>query len=156
MANTFTQIYIHIVFTIQGRSNLISNNHKEELHKYVTGIIRKKKQKLLAIHCMPDHIHLFINTSPDITISDLVRDIKTNSSRFINTKKWMRGKFHWQKGFGAFSYAHSQINSVINYILSQEERHKIKSFKAEYINLLKKFDLKFDNKYLFKWIDEDF
>ncbi len=119
MANTYTQIYIQVVFAVQGRYNLISKKHKEELHKYITGIIRNKKQKLIAINCMPDHIHIFIGMKPNIALSDLVRDVKNNSSTFINKKNWVRGKFNWQKGFGAFSYGRSQIDAVVKYIQNQ-------------------------------------
>jgi len=120
MVNTFTQIYIQIVFAVQGRQNLIKNEYKEELHKYVTGIIRNKNQKLIAINCMPYHLHVFIGMKPSISLSDLVRDIKSNSSTFINEKRWIWGKFNWQKGFGAFSYGHSQMDNVVKYIKGVE------------------------------------
>ena len=155
MANTYTQIYIQVVFAVQGRYNLIPKQHKEELHKYITGIIRNKNQKLIAINSMPDHIHIFIGMKPDIALSDLVRDIKNNSSKFINHKKWMRGKFNWQEGFGGFSYGHSQIDAVVKYIQSQEKHHARRTFKEEYIELLEKFNIDYDAKYLFKWIEPE-
>jgi REP element-mobilizing transposase RayT len=154
MANTYTQIYIHIVFAVQGRQNLIRKEHKEELHKYITGIVTNKEQKLIAINSMPDHIHILLGLKPDKAISDLVRDIKANSSGFINEKKWMKGKFHWQEGFGAFSYSHSQLTSVINYIRNQEKHHSKKSFKREYLEMLEKFNIEYNNKYLFGWIED--
>lgn len=153
MANTYTQIYIHIVFAVQGRICLIKKIYQEELHKYITGIIRNKGQKLLAIHCMPDHIHIFIGMKPSLALSDLVRDIKSNSSSFINDKKWIAGKFNWQEGFGAFSYGHSQINSVIQYIQNQEQHHAKKSFRDEYVQMLKKFQIDYDEQYLFNAVE---
>ena len=156
MANTYTQIYIHVVFAVQGRQNLIPKEHKEELHKYITGIVQNKKQKLIAINCMPDHSHIFIGMKPSIALSDLVRDIKNNSSAFINEKKWVRGKFNWQEGFGAFSYGHSQIEVVVKYIQNQEDHQAKRTFKEEYLEMLKKFAVEYDEKYLFKWVgDED-
>ena len=151
MANTYTQIYIHIVFAVQGRQNIIPKEHKEEMHKYMTGIIQNKGQKLIAINSMPDHVHSFIGMKPTIALSDLVRDVKNNSSNFINDKKWIRGKFNWQKGFGAFSYAHSQIDTVAKYILNQEKHHEKKTFKEEYLEMLKNFNVEYDEKYLFEF-----
>ncbi|MGH7595815.1 MAG: IS200/IS605 family transposase [bacterium] len=155
MANTYTQIYIHVVFAVQGRQNLIPKEHKEELHKYITGIVKNKGQKLIAINSMPDHVHVFIGMKPSIALSDLVGDIKTGSSTFINEKKWIREKFNWQVGFGAFSYGHSQIDVVVKYIQDQEEHHAKKSFREEYLNMLNKFNVAYDEKYLFKWIEDE-
>jgi REP element-mobilizing transposase RayT len=139
---------------VQGRQNLIPKEHKEELHKYITGIVQNKGQKLIAINSMPDHAHVFIGMKPNIALSDLVRDIKNNSSNFINEKKWVRGRFNWQKGFGAFSYGHSQIDVVAKYILNQEKHHEKKTFKEEYLEMLKKFTVEYDEKYLFEWIED--
>ena len=125
------------------------------LHKYIAGIIRNKKQKLIAINSMPDHVHIFIGMKPSIALSDLVRDIKNNSSAFINEKKWVRGKFNWQEGFGAFSYGHSQLDAVVKYIQDQEKHHAKKTFKEEYLEMLKKLAVEYDERYLFKWIDEE-
>jgi REP element-mobilizing transposase RayT len=129
MPNTYTQIYIQIVFAVKGRENLISKSHREELHKYITGIVQKREQKMLSIFCMPDHTHLLVGLKPSIAISDLTRDIKAGSSNFINDKKWVKGKFNWQEGFGAFSYSRSQIDTVIKYIFNQEEHHKKKTLQ---------------------------
>jgi putative transposase len=112
MANTYSQIYVHIVFAVKGRQNLISVTWKDEVYKYITGIVTNKGQKLIAINGMSDHIHILVGFKPDKTISDLVRDIKANSSKFINDNKWINGKFEWQTGFGAFSYSHSQLPNV--------------------------------------------
>jgi len=154
MADTYTKIYVHVIFTVQGRQNLISKQHKDELYKYITGIIQNKKQKVIAINGMPDHIHILIGIKPDIALSDLVRDVKANASSFINEKRWIMGKFNWQEGFGAFSYSHSQLDSVANYIRNQEKHHSRKTFREEYLELLKKFDVEYDSKYIFDWIDE--
>ena len=154
MPNTYTQIYIHIVFAVHARENLIDLRHKEELQKFIAGIITKKEPKLLAINCMPDHTHLLISILPNIVLSDLVRDVKNNSSRFINQKGWLEGKFRWQRGFGAFSYGHSQIDRVVKYILNQEAHHSQKKFKQEYLEMLDNFQVSYDNKYLFEWIKD--
>jgi REP element-mobilizing transposase RayT len=153
MPNTYSQIYIQIVFAVKGRQNLIPKIHREELHKFITGIIQKREQKLLSIFCMPDHTHILIGMEPNITISDLVRDIKAGSSKFITDNNFVNGKFNWQEGFGAFSYSRSQIDTVIKYILNQEHHHKIKTFKDEYLDFLKKFEIEFNEKYLFEWIE---
>ncbi|MDQ6528657.1 IS200/IS605 family transposase [Flavobacterium sp. LHD-85] len=149
MANTYSQLYIQIVFAVKGRQNLISKNWKNEIFKYITGIITNQKQKLIAINGMPDHIHILVGIKPNISVSDLVRDIKSSSSKFINEQKWINGKFEWQTGFGAFSYGHSQLTPVIKYIENQEEHHKTKTFKEEYIAFLKLFNIDFKNEYLF-------
>ena len=153
MANTYSQIYIQIVFSVKGRANLISSKNREELHKYITGIVTKRDQKLLSIFAMPDHTHLLVGLKPNISISDLVRDIKAGSSKFITESNWVKGKFSWQEGYGAFSYSRNQIDNVINYILNQEDHHKKKSFKEEYIDLLENFEIDYNEQYLFEWID---
>ncbi|MDF2832249.1 IS200/IS605 family transposase [Chryseobacterium indoltheticum] len=154
MANTYTQIYIQIVFAVKGRQNLISKENREELHKFITGIVSNRNQKLFAVFAMPDHVHILVSMSPVISISDLVRDIKAGSSKFINEKRWMNGKFNWQQGYGAFSYSKSSIDSVVKYILSQEEHHKKKTFKEEYFDFLQKFEIEYDPKYVFEWIED--
>ena len=153
MANTYTQIYIQIVFAVQERQNLISPKYKDELYKYITGIVRNKSQKLITINGMPDHLHLLIGLKPTMALSNLIKIVKSDSSKFINNKKWMLGKFSWQEGFGAFSYSKSQLDDVINYIKNQETHHSRKTFKDEYTRLLEKFGIEYNNKYLFKWLD---
>lgn len=153
MPNTYSQLYVQIVFAVKGRKNLISKQNREELHKYITGIVTNKKQKMLAVFAMPDHIHILVGIKTNISVSDLTRDIKASSSKFINEQKWMPIKFCWQEGFGAFSYSRSQIDTVIKYILNQEEHHKKKSFKEEYLKILQKFEIEYDEKYLFEWIE---
>ena len=153
MPGTYSQIYIHIVFAVKGRENLIGNAWKGELHKYISGIITNKGHKSIIVNGMSDHIHAFIGLKPAMAIADLVRDIKNNSSNFINEKKFIRGKFSWQEGYGAFSYSHSQIENVYNYILNQEQHHHKKSFKEEYLEFLEKFQIEFKEKFLFEWIE---
>ena len=149
MADTYSQIYIHIVFAVKGRDNLISTKWKDELYKYITGVITNEGQKLIAINGMPDHIHILIGLRPTAALSNVVRDIKANSSKFINGKKWIAGKFEWQQGFGAFSYSHSQLTNVINYIQNQEEHHKTKTFREEYLEFLKLYNIDFKNEFIF-------
>lgn len=154
MANTYTQLYIHLVFAVMHRDRLIHSSFKDELMKYITGIIQNKGNKLLAINTMPDHLHIFLGLDPKNAISDLVKDVKVSSTNFINDNKWLRGKFHWQEGYGAFSYAHSQIDNVIKYIQNQEKHHKRRTFRDEYIKMLKSFDIKYEDVYLFRWFDD--
>lgn len=154
MPGTYSQIYIQIVFAVKKRENLIGKNWKDELYKYISGIITNKGQKSIIVNGASDHIHIFVGLKPSMAISDLVRDVKNNSSNFINDKKFVKGKFSWQEGYGAFSYAHSQIENVYNYILNQEEHHHKKTFKEEYLDFLQEFDIAYDEIYLFEWIDE--
>ena len=152
MPGTFSKVYIQVVFAVKGRENLIGKQWKDDLHKYIAGIIKGKEQKPIIVNGMPDHIHAFIGLRPSMAISDLVRDIKNNSSNFINGKKWVNGKFSWQEGYGAFSYSHSQIETVYNYILNQEQHHRKKTFREEYIAFLKKFDVPYEERFLFDWM----
>ncbi len=153
MANTYTQIYVHVVFAVEGRQSIIPSDKKEELHRYITGIITRQKQKLIAINSMPDHIHILIGQKPNIALSDIVGDIKTGSTNHINHERWVLGKFSWQEGFGAFSYSHSQLGTVIRYIKNQESHHAKKSFQDEYRALLERFDVPHDERYVFKSVD---
>ncbi|MDP1995036.1 MAG: IS200/IS605 family transposase, partial [Ignavibacteria bacterium] len=145
---------VQVVFAVKGRENLIREQWKDELHKYIAGIIKGKEQKSIIVNGMPDHIHAFVGLRPVMAIADLVRDIKNNSSNFINDKKFVRGRFSWQEGYGVFSYSHSHIERVYNYILNQEAHHKKKTFRVEYLELLKKFEIEYNEKYLFEWIEE--
>lgn len=153
MSGTFSQIYIQVVFAVKGRGNLIQKEWKDELQKYIAGIIKNKEQKTIIINGMFDHIYAFIGLRPSMPISDLVRDIKNNSSNFINERKLVKGKFSWQEGYGAFSYSHSHIENVYNYILNQEKHHHKTTFREEYIDFLKKFQVDYNEKYLFDWIE---
>jgi putative transposase len=153
MANTYTQLFIQIVFTVKGRQSLIPKQHRETLQKYMTTVIQDDKHKLLSIFCMPDHVHLLVGLNPDISISDMVQDVKRASTNFINDSHMINTHFHWQKGFGAFSYAKTQVPNVINYILRQEEHHMKKTFRQEYHEFLELFGIQYDEKYLFEFYD---
>lgn len=148
MANTFTQIYLHLVFAVQNRISLINPEWKAELYKYITGIVQNNGHKLIAINGIANHLHLAVGYKPHQLIPDLLQDIKGYSSKWVNEKKFVRGKFNWQEGYGAFSFSHSQIDRVVKYINNQEQHHKKVSFREEYIQLLKKYNIPFDEKYI--------
>lgn len=150
MANTYTQIHIQAVFAVQGRQSLIKNEWKDELFKYITGIIQNHGHKVLQINGMPDHIHILFGMRPTQSLSDLMKQVKQDSSKWINNKNFVIGKFSWQAGFGAFSYSKSEVPNVINYIKNQELHHKSKTFQDEYLQLLKEFNIEFDERYILK------
>lgn len=153
MPNTYTQLYVQLVFAVKNRECLIPSENRKDIQRYITGIIQKRGSKLLAIYAMPDHLHLVIGQNPHLSLSDLVRDIKSVSSKYINDQNWIPKKFHWQNGYGAFSYSRSHIDAVVNYVLNQEEHHKRKTFKEEYLDNLRKYEIGFDEKYVFEWIE---
>jgi putative transposase len=153
MPSTFSQIYIQVAFAVKGRNSLIHSSWEEELYKYITGIIRNKEQKLLAINGMPDHIHFFIGMKPTCCLSDLVREIKKSSNEFIKEKKLCKFKFQWQEGYGAFSYSHSSLDNVIDYINNQKTHHKKQSFIDEYKEFLTAFEIEYKDEYLFELIE---
>ena len=144
---------MQIVFAVQGKQNLINEKIRERIEKYICGIISNNQSKPISIYCNPDHVHILIGLHPSISISDMARDIKSSSSKWINDNKWVKGRFQWQEGYGAFTYSKSQIDSVVKYILNQPEHHKKKSFKEEYLDILHKLDILYDDKYLFEWYD---
>jgi REP element-mobilizing transposase RayT len=150
MANTYTQIHIHFVFAVKFRHGIIQSKWKEDLYKYMTGIIQNDNHKLLAINGMPDHIHILIGLRPAQSISDLMKDVKQSSSKWINENKLTNGHFEWQEGYGAFSYSKSQIGQVVNYIQNQELHHEKKTFREEYLDFLEKFEVDYDEKFIFK------
>ncbi len=150
MPNTYTQLHIQFVFAVKYRASCIHISWKDELYKYITGIIQNNKHKLIAINGMPDHIHILIGLRPGQSISDLMQDIKGNSSKWINEKRFISGKFEWQEGYGAFSYGKSQLKNVIKYIENQESHHQKKTFVEEYLDFLQKFEVDYDEKYIFK------
>ncbi|GAA5219784.1 IS200/IS605 family transposase [Membranihabitans marinus] len=152
-SGTFTQLYIHLIFAVKHRQNLILNYWEEELKKYITGIINVKGEKLLAINNVKDHIHILIRIRPSCCLSDLVREIKKSSNAWINKNRFVKGKFEWQEGYGAFSCSHYSIDNVINYIEQQKEHHKRISFKEEYITFLKNNNIEFDDSHLFNWVE---
>lgn len=155
MANTFSQIYLQFVFAVKGRQNLIPKEHKEELHRYITALVQHRQVKMLAINSMPDHIHLFVGFKPTVLISDFVKEIKVESNEFINSKDWIKGKFSWQEGYGVFSYSQSHIDGVVKYVLNQEQHHQKKTFKQEYVELLEKFEIPFEERFLFDFLGDD-
>jgi putative transposase len=152
MANTYSQIYIQAVLAVEGRLSLIRPEFKEDLYKYMTGIV-KRGQKLISINGMSDHVHILIGLKPAMALAKLVQDVKADSTSFINKKRWVRGRFSWQEGYGAFSYGHSQLNTIIRYIQNQEKHHRRRSFKDEYLAWLKKYEIPFEDKYVFKLIE---
>jgi REP element-mobilizing transposase RayT len=154
MAGTFSQIHIQAVFAVNGRENLLLEPWREEVFRYMSGIVTGKGHKSIIVNGITNHVHLFIGLKPSMALSDLIRDVKNNSSNFINDRKLVRGRFSWQEGYGAFSYSLSQVPRVYDYILNQEEHHRKKSFKEEYLQLLKKFEIEFREPYLFDWIGE--
>jgi putative transposase len=154
MANTFSQIYLQFVFAVKHRQCLIPKEHKEELHKYITGLVKNRKAKMLAVHCMPNHIHLFVGFKPVISIADFVKEIKVESNEFINAKEWTNTKFAWQEGYSVFSYSQSHIDAVVKYVLNQEEHHRKQTFKEEYLQFLEKFKIEYDEKYLFDFLED--
>ena len=155
MAGTYSQIYIQIIFAVKGRENLLQKPWRDEVFKYIAGIIQEKGQKPIIINGYTDHVHCFIGLKPAMAISELVRNIKSNSSKFINEKNWVPGQFRWQEGYGVFSYAHSQIENVYQYILNQEKHHKKRSFKEEYLDFMQKFNIEFKHEFLFDWQEDN-
>jgi len=153
MASTFYQVYLQYVFAVKGRQNLLQEPWRDEVFKYMSGIIKGKNQKPIIVNGVSDHVHVFVGVNTSLTICDLVRDIKNNSTNFINEQKFVKGKFSWQDGYGVFSYGHSQINDVYNYILNQEKHHHKQTFKEEYLEYLRKFEIEYDEKYLFEWYE---
>ncbi|MCD2421286.1 IS200/IS605 family transposase [Niabella pedocola] len=153
MANTYTQCYVHLVFSPKNRQALISRQWHNDLEKYITGIIQNYKHKLLAIGSMPDHIHIFIGYHLNQLIPDLVEAIKTASTAWIKYNRLCNSKFEWQRGYGAFSHSHAQVKTVINYVLNQEAHHKKQTFKDEYHELLNTFEVEFKDEYLFDFFD---
>ena len=153
MAGTFSQLYVQVVFAVKGRENLIKKEFRTEIFEYIAGIIKGKNQKPIIVNGVGDHVHLFVGLRPSMSISDLVRDVKNNSSNFINSKKYVAGRFSWQEGYAAFSYSQSQIDSVFNYIQNQESHHQRRTFREEYLDMLVKFQVQYDEKYLFAWIE---
>jgi putative transposase len=150
MANTYTQIHLHLIFAVKFRTGIIQNKWKDELYKYITGIIHSNNHKLLIINGMPDHIHILVGVRPNQSVSELLQDIKGSSSKWINEKGFVKGKFEWQEGYGAFSYGKSQIKEVIKYIENQEIHHQKRNFREEYLAFLDAFEIEYDEKYIFK------
>lgn len=153
MANTYTQMNVHAVFSVKGRANFISQNWHDELHRYIAGILTETKNYSLAVGGFKDHIHIFFELNPTESVSKILQNVKSKSSKWINTKRFVPGKFEWQAGYGAFTYSRSQRNDVIKYIMSQEEHHRKRSFKDEYLDLLRKNEIKYEDAYLFEFYE---
>ena len=156
MPNTYTQIHIQAVFAVQNRECIIHHSWKEELYKYISGIVQSNNHKLLSINGMPDHIHILFGLRPSQSISDLMQDIKGSSSKWINDKRLVQGKFSWQEGYGAFSYSKSEVPTIIQYIINQTNHHKRKTFSEEYYDMLKEFEVDFNDRYIFKPVNIDY
>ncbi|NOZ33844.1 MAG: IS200/IS605 family transposase [Chlorobi bacterium] len=154
MANTYTQMNVHAVFAVKGRQNLLTDNFRKELFRYISGILKNNKQFSLAVNGYKDHVHIFFELHPTTSLSDIIRIVKTNSSKWINENNFTKGKFNWQKGYGAFSYSKSQRNNVIKYIMQQEKHHQKQTFREEYFELLEKFEIQFDSKYIFEFYNK--
>jgi putative transposase len=154
MANTYTQFYAHLVFAVKNRNALIKKQWKDDLEKYITGIVQNHKHKMLAIGSMPDHIHIFIGYNINHLIPDLVEEIKTSSNAWVKQNNLSRFRFEWQKGYGAFSHSRSQIDAVVKYVLNQEKHHKKTNFRTEYLEILRKNDVQFNDAYLFDFFDD--
>mgnify|MGYP001423312671 CR=1 FL=1 len=153
MANTYTQLLIQLVFAVKNRDALISHNIRPSVERYIAGVIKNNSHVLLAQYCMPNHCHILVSLNPTQSISDLVKDIKSNSSKWINEQNLTNYKFNWQEGYGAFSYSRSQLDAVVNYILNQEQHHRKRSFREEYLQFLEKFNIEYNSEHLFNWID---
>jgi putative transposase len=156
MANTYTQSYFHLVFAVKNRDALIKKEWNDELEMYITGIVQNHRHKMLAISAMPDHLHFLIGYNVNQLIPALVEEIKTSSNKWIKDNRLSKFRFEWQKGYGAFTHSHSQIDNVIKYILGQEEHHRKKSFKDEYLEILVKNNIEFNQEYLFEFFDNDY
>src|SRR5438552_19143640 len=153
MANTYTQIYLHIIFAVSGRARVIAASRREELQKYITGIVTRNSQKLIAIYCMPNHTHVLLGLKSNIAPSNLIGDIKIGSTNHINEQRWIGCRFSWQLGYGAFSVSHSYLDRVANYIRNQETHHRQKSFQQEYVEFLERHHIPYDQRYIFKPIE---
>ncbi|MCK4754444.1 MAG: IS200/IS605 family transposase [Calditrichia bacterium] len=153
MANSYTKIYIQCIFTVKGRKNFLPLQHNTELHNYIKGIVEKRKSIVIAVNNMQDHVHILVRLNPNYSVSKLMQEIKSVSSKFINDNKLVKGKFQWQSGYGAFSYSESHVENVIKYIENQEQHHQNRTFREEFIDFLEKFKIEYDDKYLFEFYD---
>jgi len=154
MANTYTQSYFHFVFAVKNRDALIKKEWKSEIEKYMTGIVQNHRHKMLAVNCMPDHVHVLIGYNVNHLIPDLIEEIKTSTNSWIKSKGFTKFKFEWQKGYGAFTHSHSQIDTVVKYIINQEKHHKKRSFREEYLEMLEKNEIAFNQDYLFDFFND--
>ena len=153
MANTYSQINIHCIFAVKGRENIIGKSFRDQLHKYMSGILKNDDAYPLAVGGWLDHVHVFFELLPSCRISDLMRNLKSTSSKWINENDFLKREFNWQDGYAAFSYSKSQRNNVIKYIMNQEEHHRKRTFREEYMGLLKKFGIEYKDEYVFEFYD---
>ncbi len=153
MANTYTQLNMHVVFSVKGRENFLLNTFRDDLFKYISGILNKLEQYPLAVNGYKDHVHIFFEIQPTKSLSEIIRVVKSNSSKWINKENFIRGKFSWQEGYGGFSYSRSQRNNVIQYIIKQEEHHNKRTFREEYLELLKLFEIDFNDQFIFEFYE---
>jgi putative transposase len=153
MANTYTQVHLHFVFATKYRASLIDNSWEDSLYKYITGIVQNNKHKMIAINGMPDHIHILVGFRGTQSMAEFIQDVKSGSAKWINDQRLCKGRFEWQSGYGAFSYAKSQIPAVVRYIENQKNHHEKKSFLHEYKVFLKKFEVEYDEKYIFQALE---
>ncbi len=153
MANTYTQMNVQAVFSVKGRENFLGSSFREKLFEYISGILIGVGQFLLAVNGGRDHVHIFFELNPSTSISDVMEKVKANSLKWINEKRLVPGKFEWQRGYGGFTYSRSQRDRVINYIANQEQHHRRKSFKEEYLDLLQKFEIEYDERYIFEFYE---
>lgn len=153
MANTYSQINVHCVFAVKGRGNFITKTYRDDLHRYISGILKGDGAYPLAVNGWLDHVHAFFELPVKMAISDQMRMLKASSSKWINDNKFLKGAFQWQEGYGAFSYSRSQRDSVIKYIINQETHHHKITFREEYLDLLRKFEIPFQDKYVFEFYD---
>ena len=150
--NVYTQLLIQFVFATKYREHLLQKEFRTEVWKYISGIVTRSGHKSMIVNGVEDHVHILVGLKPFMSISDLVREIKRSSSDFINEKKWVKKSFQWQEGYGAFSYCESHLKNIYAYIENQEEHHRKRTFKEEYLELLKSFHIEFKEEYLFEWI----
>lgn len=153
MSDSYSQIHLQYVFSVRDRDCILLPEWRNDLFQYMAGIVRMKGQKPIIVGGYYDHVHLFVGIRPEMSMTDLIRDVKNSASNYINEHKLIRTKFSWQKGYGVFSYSQSQVRSVYDYIKNQEHHHQKRTFREEYIDFLQKFEIEYNEKYLFDWID---
>ena len=152
MINQNTQIYIHIIFAVDGKENYIEKQYRKALHTYISSIVKEEGQELISIFAMPDHIHILVKLMPNMTVCNLVKTIQESSSKYIQTQNWTKGQFQWKEAYGAYSFSQSQISTVVKFIIQQEEYHERERLKNEMHATLEKHDDEFHEKYMFEWI----
>lgn len=153
MANTYTQLNVHAIFAVKGRENLLATNFRTNVFEYIAGILRNKNQYPLAVNGHKDHVHIFFELNPSASVADVMEMVKANSSKWINENHFVKGKFEWQRGYGCFTYSRSQRDSVIRYLMDQENHHKSITFREEYLELLNKNEIQYDERYLFEFYE---